>query len=700
MTNYDELSDEQLDALYEKAMKKKADLKKASIRAEIEAGFDPDELRHVTNEQHPDISLLDRLGAKWLSRSPESRLESFRNKKPDLDFILDEKTKKVLAKSKDSDKWTYADPPLLTTPNAGPINRGLDQLINLVRDPSDLLDVGGDVVKGGIDGVGTALGGIGGFFAGGVGAVPGAMASGAVTSAGTETARQYLAKKLGYEKNFDAMRIGGEALLGGVLPGGLGAPVIKKALPKLVDTFGGQAVNAYEQSARGFVRRGADKFTQGVAPYIGAAFNSSDPETLKWVARNLDKIREEGKKTAPGSDLAIDTFNKVQGRASKRADEIAKATEETIENNPISIDFAKEGIEDNYKSLAKSYGGYADEILADAKKLGDVEITEAAKVGKAAMDEAIKKNQPLAKFIKDNPKIPKKRLKDAENAIAKNISEAEKVGAEALKVAEKKSKDILKGHKNKKDYKNNQKLLKKINEFSATSKPKDFHDIKRYKRNNKELSNIHRSKDYNPNDPVLADLQTATKQINSKLRDTIETLPGGPEINKRQAEWEQFYNTKDIIKDHFATPEKTQSTLLNLGSRARVTRNKAVNDTQEYLGDINIPELSTEAKAYRDFVKPVWRPVSRGGTTSSSQTIAGAVFGDALGADSKYNSVIGQTIFSDGSILKQIQANDLLKKGAAKVTAPLQQVIKDSLNNSGHPTNPWSLGLFDKKEKN
>ena len=123
----------------------------------------------VVNEMHPDIDFTTRAVYKNFGADPEASFNYLQKKQPNLQWKKD-KSGEVLAKRPEELAWRRLDP------------KGFD--------PQDLTDIAYDVPAALGQGVVTAASGLAGAPAGGVGAIPAAMAGSAVSGAVLEGLRQ------------------------------------------------------------------------------------------------------------------------------------------------------------------------------------------------------------------------------------------------------------------------------------------------------------------------------------------------------------------------------------------------------------------------------------------------------------------------------------------------------------------------------
>lgn len=594
--DYSKLSDEELDKLYKEAMAKK----EAASTPQKSPTIPNSDDEMVVHENHPNVPLTTRLGFKNLLRDKSKNgLEVLQQKLPGMDIRVDE-SGKFQVKNKDEHTWKYIDKPML-----GEKINPLDQLINLVDDPKDLLDIGGDLVKGAVDTTGTALSGIAGFFGGGgAGALPAAIAGGAGTSAATEGVRQFLAKQLGYEKDYDKTAITREGLIGAGSPLLLGTGATAKHAAK----FAPEASEAFLNAQRGVIGRGSDFVTKTVAPEVAHFLSGAPIDAMRHAAKNLDTVAKESKKAIPGDDL-------VKGYA----DELHTAV----------------------KTKTKQAGEKIDEAATNPKVI--VDMTEAEK--------------PL------------------DDLVSAYKSEYEDLVSEVGETAAKKDAVY-------KDYKT---VKKQVTKYGAKGYTLDGKGVRRYKKRSKTLTNIDKSPEFKASNLASEDLQKAFKQTNANIKEQLERTVEGRAFNKANDEFADIMQKKDLVKEYFGqvhkSKNKMESTLSNLGSKARVNRADDIRHIQDAFG-VNLNKMADELQAVKLYAKPSYVPISRGGTTSTSRSMLGI-------------TGLGQLIASDGLTKKIMQANRIAqgaaRGGIGQSPAVAPTLGRALLSNQLDPVlNPWA----------
>jgi len=534
------------------------------------------ELDRVAHENHPDVGTGLRAGIKNLIRDKaKTGLGVLKTRMPDHDVRMSEEGK-LQIKRPDEDTWRYVDKPML-----GSKWSIVDQVANLIDDPKDLLDIGGDAVKGTVDTLGTLGGGILGFFGGGgVGAVPGAMAGGTGTSVATEGVRQTIAKKLGFEDDYSGKALLREGIIGGASPLLLGTgATAKHALKALGKDATPEAIEAFMKTQRGGLGRGRDFITQKVLPGVANTISGIEPGALNYAAKNLDEV--------------------------KRAAKDKRTTGKLI------------------KSYDKKINEAIDSKISDIGEKLDV----------AAAHPNVKVDMTVAEQPLDN------LLKTSENEVNSLIEEV------GLKAAKKDS-----------AYKDYKTIKKQIEKYGTKRYQLDGKAIRKYKDRNKTLTKVDKDPDFKGSSDAANELKAAFKQTNSNIKDALENTPEGKLFNDLNQQSANAYTAKaryrEVAGGKNANKNTLESTMSNLNSKARSSRLDDISNVEDVF-DVDIQSMADQYQALKYFANPSWLPVSRGGTTSTSKTILGDLFGALRGA--------GQIGLSDGVIKKAMQTNRLLQ---------------------------------------
>jgi hypothetical protein len=276
-------------------------------------------------EQHPDISVWDRLVTKNLATNPESVVKYLARKHPNLQVELDTAGQVKIKRPEETD-YRVLDP------DTG-ISGGVGELIK------DIGDVGYDVASGIVQGAATAGAGIAGAAGGGVGAIPAAMGAGAASGAGLEGIRQGLGSLAGLEDNADLGQIGMAGAIGAASPAlfGTGASLAniegKGLAGKLAQAIKPTAQlddvgkELLQRSQRGIPTRMFEKGVDKLAPSIASKISGVSKLDVEDLQKNLKGIRNIESNPEAIQDLAETT---VRDSAKKLSSYETKLYEEVV----------------------------------------------------------------------------------------------------------------------------------------------------------------------------------------------------------------------------------------------------------------------------------------------------------------------------------------------------------------------------------
>lgn len=307
----------------------------ASVAKAPKGGFDPDSylsakgvdgaaLSKTVNEMHPDFSVADRLIVKNFGNDIGSSIEYLQKKHPKME--IKQRDGEIVGRKTGEGEFRKLDP-----------DDGLfGSIANVFTNPGeaamDVGDLGYDVASGIGVTAATAGAGILGAGAGGVGAIPAAMAGGAASSAGAEGLRQWLGQKLGVNKDVSGSDI--------ALAGGFGA-----AAPLLFGTGASAA-----QGAKAALRSGGDLTADQImaaqrgligrsAAKVGELVSGVPEKAIKTAAQNMDEVTGIGSKL----DYTTDLKNRTIQTLSDKTDEVGQAIETTVDmaQSPVALNPAK-----------------------------------------------------------------------------------------------------------------------------------------------------------------------------------------------------------------------------------------------------------------------------------------------------------------------------------------------------------------------
>lgn len=178
----------------------------------------------IIQEMHPRFSSKNRAIAKNFAQSTEKQVEFLKKQYPEMDIkVFDGEVVGRLPSERD---FKVLDP------NTGFFSR------DFLNDAADVaFDTGAGVVEGVATGLGAAGGAIATPFAGGAGAIPGAMLAGGATSAAGEGLRQTIGRSLGIPQEIDMNDVAISGAIGAATPALFGAGSARGAIKTGLDGF-------------------------------------------------------------------------------------------------------------------------------------------------------------------------------------------------------------------------------------------------------------------------------------------------------------------------------------------------------------------------------------------------------------------------------------------------------------------------------
>ena len=291
-------------------------------------------------EEHPALSVGDRLIIKNLSTNPESSINYLKKKYPDMD-VQQNASGQIILKKPEEQEYRVLDPEGVT---------GIGELLK------DIGDVGYDVISGIGTGAATAAGGLAGAPTG-PGALGTAAAAGGGASAGFEAAKQGLGAALGLENNLNLSDIGIAGLAGAASPvlfgtGATAAQVAKKGLT-------GDVAEAALKAQRGLPMIGFEAAVNKVAPKVGGLLSGLPSQTVRDLSENLDDVARLGDdpqalKTFV-EDQAKANLGKVDDASSKAYKSLQKHIEESVGESTIDVSSAAKAMSDKIDELSVAF---------------------------------------------------------------------------------------------------------------------------------------------------------------------------------------------------------------------------------------------------------------------------------------------------------------------------------------------------------
>lgn len=336
--------------------------------------FDSQDMGPKTiQEQHPDITIWDRLVTKNLATNPESMVKYLARQHPNLQIEADTAGQIKIKRPEETD-FKVLDP------DTG-ISGGVGELVK------DIGDAGYDIASGIGSGVATAAGGL-------AGGLPGAVGAGAVSSGGLEALRQGAGSALGVENNLDTGQILGATGAGAVSPllFGSGASLanaagegwsgrLAKALGKELPEAGSEAAKALALSQRGLPARGASSIINKFAPKIGGMLSGVPAQNVADLAEHIDVVPKFEADSQALVDFVKESSQKdlklIDKASSEKYHELGNLIKEKVGDNKIDVSASPQKMFDYIKKLEAEHaispsGDLEEEIAAAHKAFTDV----------------------------------------------------------------------------------------------------------------------------------------------------------------------------------------------------------------------------------------------------------------------------------------------------------------------------------------
>lgn len=332
----------------------------------------------VVQEMHPAFGDADRFVVKNFAADDNAALNYLQRKHPNLEVALDEKTGQIKARSKDGKEQAYR----VLDPDQG-IFKTLTSGAGLKEGLRDLGDIGYDALSGVGTSVATAAGGLAGVGAGGVGAIPTAMAAGGAASTGFEGLRQGLGSLLGIEDNFSGASLAGAGIGGAVSPlllgtgGQVGSAMGKKILGAGMSDAAKLAAQKSQRGAAGLAwdNVGAP-LARTAGAKIGSAFSGVGEEALRAVGDENKAFRQALKDPegilkfieSAGDDVDAKFLAKKQDAYGRLQAALGEAADADVDLSSVK-DRLKHAIREaeGQKAARKGTGG-SSEILDSLKE--------------------------------------------------------------------------------------------------------------------------------------------------------------------------------------------------------------------------------------------------------------------------------------------------------------------------------------------
>lgn len=489
---------------------------------------------------------------KNFGADPVAAFNYLQKQNPDFELKTD-KSGEVLARKRGTQVWGRLDP------------KGFDW-----RDLTDVVyDAGASVAQGAV----TAASGLAGAPAGGIGAIPAAMAGSAVSGAGLEALRQAFGKGAGIEDNFSGQDVGIALGAGAVSPllFGTGAGV-KEAIKAAGKEGAKQSVKEILQTQRGVLGRGYDAIAGYVGPKLGSLVSGENAKVIKKAAEILPEIKAADTNPEIRSLPLKEVAQEVPQKLKQVTTETGKRLEDLrgmIDNQPGLI-LTGEGASQRQGSIL------AEEFIQPFR-----DLAEKLSAGGAATEAQLKDAQTLARVIEQEFKgLPENLTAAQVDTLRKRFKErAQQYGLNYGKTGQ-----AVGGTEGASAIDAQIALA-----FEESRRKMNEAIIKRLEAMDTGLAD-----EYAKLNDQYSYLKTVAKENNAKFK------------------------TSKSVSDFLARSTKDDLEAQNLL------------DIQSITG-VNLEDLATRDQALRTFSKPNTEIRSLGGTTSTSRSIPLAVAGGAAG---------------------------------------------------------------------
>lgn len=566
----------------------------------------------VVNEM-PE-GLKGRFVYKNFGADPVASFNYLQKENPDFELKTD-KSGEVLARKRGTQVWGRLDP------------KGFDW--------RDITDVAYDAPAAVAQGAVTAASGLAGAFAGGIGAIPAAMAGSALSGAGLEVLRQAFGRGAGIEDNFSGQDVGIALGAGAVSPllFGTGAGV-KEAVKASLKGGAKQTVKEILATQRGLIGRGYDATFGTVMPRTASILGGYRPETIKAAQENLGLI--QAAKNDP--QVAVSVLQEGKEKVINGLQSSLDATGMELENLTKSLDVQGAVIP-------------TEEILTPIR-----ELQKRLKTTGIQSDERKALIKRLEGMIEDNFTVKTKI--EPELSIDQILARAAgKPELSPIPIPE-------------------ATIKKEIPEFlTATQANEAYFALKALAQDSGvDLSKIGQLKGViksgGMNDMRVARaFNQATKKSKDAIKNVAEQAGAGEEYNGLNASYSQLKEFQDLFNTATKDEAAYQRFLSKRGSTADFAKQKVSNMIGE---DVN--KLGHKMQAIELFANPQWE-IPAFGQSNTGRTVGAAALGGSLGylAGREYGdgSTFLPTMIGAGlgryaagpvAIKKLLQANQFLRQ--------------------------------------
>ena len=570
----------------------------------------------IVNEMHPDIDFATRAIYKNFGADPESSFRFLQKKLPNLQLKKD-KEGEVLVKRPDELEWRRLDP------------KGFDL--------QDISDIGYDVPAAVAQGAVTAASGLAGAFAGGIGAIPAAMAGSALSGAGLEVLRQAFGRGAGIEDNFSGQDVGIALGAGAVSPllFGTGAGA-KEALKASLKEGTKQSAKEILQTQRGLLGRGYDAAAGYVGPKLASTLGGYRPEVIAAAAENLPLIKAAKDNPEVAVSLLQEGKEKIISGVKGSLDDTGKAIENLTkeldsQGAPILTSSILKPIKDLQNHL-KTTGIQSDERKALIKRLESLIEDNFTVKTKIEPELTIDQRLAIAAGIKPIEPIPETIIKKEvpEMLSATQANEA----YFALKgIAQDSGID-----------------LKNVGGMKSIVSPGAMNDMR-----------------------VARAFNKATTNAKDAIKDVAERAGVGEEYSGLNASYNELKNFQELFSKATKDEEAYQRFLNKRGSNANFAKQKV----SQMIGE-DVNKLGAKMQAVEIFSNPGWEIPAFGNSNTGRTMLAASLGGGAgylIGRENEGNTflptmvgaALGSRSVSPIMLRKYMNANQLMRQTPSQV---------------------------------
>lgn len=564
--------------------------------AQLEAELGTGQSEKVINEM-PE-GLEGRFVYKNFGADPVAAFNYLQKENPDFELKTD-KSGEVLARKRGTQVWGRLDP------------KGFDW--------RDITDVAYDVPAAMAQGAVTAASGIAGAPAGGIGAIPAAMAGSAASGAGLEAIRQAIGRGAGIEDNFSGQDVGIALGAGAVSPllFGTGASVAQ-ALKAAGKEGAKQTAKEILATQRGVLGRGYDAAAGYVGPKLGSLISGENAKVIKKAAEILPEIKAADK----NPEIRSLPLKEVAQEVPQKLKQVTTETGKRLEDLRSMID----------------------------QQPGLILTGEGAAVkgtGTIPANEFIQPFQDLAEKLSAGGARTEAQLKDIE-ALKKVIESEFKGLPENLTAAQV---DTLR-----------KRFKERAQQYGLN-----------YGKTGQAVGGTEGASAIDAQ--IALAFEESRKRMNDSIISRLEAM--GPEYADEYAKLNDQYSYLKTVAKENNSKFRTSKSVADFLGRSTKDDLEAQNllDIQSITG-VNLEDLAARDQALRTFSKPNTEIRSLGGTTSTSRSIPLAVAGGAAGyyagqqTGGEYSPFLmatlglglGSKLGSPSALRKYTEANQFLRQ--------------------------------------